>query len=121
MIRRALLTLLVTAVAFAVAAAVIPGFEVPGGVLQLLWVALLFGLVNSLLGPILRLLSLPLTALTLGLFALVVDGALLAVTAWLSDSLEVGGFLGTVAAALVIAIVMAVLQFLLRPVSRARR
>lgn len=57
-----------------------------------LWVALLFALVNSVLGPVVRLLSLPFVVLTLGLFLLVINAVLLAVTAGLSDRLQVQGF-----------------------------
>jgi putative membrane protein len=113
MVRQAIIVWAVLAVAVGVAAAIVPGIEVEGGFFTLLWVALLFGLVNAILGPILHLLSAPLTIITLGLFALVVNGVLLATTAGLSDNLDVGGFLGTILGALVISIVTAVLGWLL--------
>lgn len=119
MVRRLLITWLVIAVGIALAAAIVPDIEVHGGFATYLWVALLFGLVNAILGPILHLLSLPLTVITLGLFALVVNGVLLAITAGLSNDLDVGGFLGTIVGALIISVVTATLHFLLRPVSRA--
>ena len=100
-----------TAVALAVAAALVPSVDIDGGVGTLLWVALLFGLVNGLIGPLLRLISLPLTLVTFGLFGLVINGALLAITAGLSDALDVGGFLSTIVAAVVISVVAAVLGF----------
>jgi putative membrane protein len=118
MLRRLLITWLVVAVGIALAAAIVPGIEVHGGVGTLLWVAFLFGLVNAILGPILHLLSLPLTVLTLGLFALVVNGLLLAITAGLTNDLDVGGFLGTIVGALIISIVTATMDFMLRPRSR---
>jgi putative membrane protein len=59
-----------------------------------LWIALIFALVNAVVGPILRLLSLPFVLLTLGLFLLVVNAALLGITAALTDRLQVDG-LGT--------------------------
>ena len=55
--------------------------------------------------------SLPLTLMTFGLFGLVINGVLLAITAGLTDSLDVGGFFATILAALVISIVTAVLLF----------
>jgi len=119
MVRRLLITWLVIAVGIAVAAAIVPDIEVHGGFMTYLWVALLFGLVNAILGPILHLLSLPLTLLTLGLFAFVVNGVLLAITAGISDKLDVGGFLGTILGALIISVVTAVLHFLLRPATRS--
>jgi putative membrane protein len=100
-----------TAVALAVAGALIPSVDIDGGVGTLLWVALLFGLVNGLIGPLLRLISLPLTIVTFGLFGLVINGALLAITAGLSDALDVGGFLATIVAAVIISVVTAVLGF----------
>lgn len=93
------------------AAALIPSVDFDGGLLALLGLALLFGLVNALVGPILRLVSLPLTMLTFGLFALVVNAALLGITAGLSDSLDVGGFFSAVVAAIVISLLTGVLAF----------
>ena len=89
----------------------VPSVEIDGGVLPLLGVALLFGLVNALVGPLLRLIALPITVLTFGLFALVVNAALLALTAGLSDSLDVGGFLACVVAALLISLLSGLLTF----------
>jgi putative membrane protein len=103
LIRWAVLT-----VAVWLAAAVVPGVHVHGGVLTYVWVALLFGLVNAILGPFLRLLALPFTLLTLGLFALVVNGVLVAITAGLSSKLDVGGFFSAFLAALVISLVSTV-------------
>lgn len=108
-----LLRWLFIAGALATAAALVPGVEISGGVLGLLGVAALFGIVNAVIGPVLRLLSLPLTVITVGLFALVVNGVLLALTAWLSASLDVGGFLQAVLAAVVISAVSALAQFML--------
>jgi putative membrane protein len=103
----------VLAAALAITAAVVPSVDINGGFFTVLWVALLFGLVNAVLGPILQLISLPLTILTLGLFALVVNGALLAITAGLSDSLDVGGFGAAVLGALLISVVTVALRFLI--------
>ena len=93
-----------------VAAYVVPGVDVNGGVLTYVWVALLFGLVNAFLGPILRLVTLPFTLITLGLFSLVVNGILVAITAGLSSKLDVGGFFSAFLAALVISLISTVLN-----------
>ena len=69
-----------------------------------LWVALLFALVNSIVGPVIRLLSLPFVVLTLGLFLLVVNAALLGLTAALSDRFTVDGFVPAVLGGLLIAV-----------------
>jgi putative membrane protein len=95
--------------AIALAAAVLPGFEVEEGVLGYVVVALVFGLVNAVIGPIARLLTLPITLMTLGLFALVVNGAMLALAAWITPLIELDDFGSAMVAALVISIFSAIL------------
>ena len=77
--------------------------------------SLVFGLVDALLGPILRLLTLPLTVITLGLFTLVVNTVLLFVASGISNALSVGGFFATMLAALLVTVVSTVLGWVLRP------
>jgi len=67
--------------------------------------ALAWGLVNAFLGPIARLISLPITVLTFGLFALVVNGALFGITAWLVDALSVDNFVWAILGALMVPVV----------------
>ena len=100
----------ILAVAVGVTAALLDSIDVEGGVLGLIWVAALFGLVNALIGTILRILTLPLTIMTLGLFALVLNGVLLAITAGVSDVLSVGGFWSTIWAAFLISVFSALLS-----------
>ena len=90
---------------------VLPGLRVqpnPNGPLgefgTYLWIALIFGLVNAIVGPVLRLLSLPFVLLTLGLFLLVINAALLGLTAALSDRLTIDGFGTAVIGGLILAI-----------------
>jgi putative membrane protein len=111
MFKQLIVVWLVVAASIAITAALIPSVEIEGGVVSLLGVALLFGLVNALVGPLLRLISLPLTMVTLGLFGLVINAALLGITAGLTDALDVGGFFATMLAAVVISAVTAVLVF----------
>lgn len=118
MLKKLLLRWAILAVAVGLAAAIVPGVDIHGGIGTTLWVALLFGLVNAVLGPFLRLLALPFTLLTLGLFALVVNAVLVAITAGLSDKLDVGGFFSAFLAALVISLVSAVAN---RAVGKRRR
>jgi putative membrane protein len=92
MLLRAALRILVLAAIMGIVARIVPGIHVYGGFGTYLWVAFLFAIVNMILGPVLRLLSLPLIVLTLGLFLLVVNAALLAITAGLSSKLDVDGF-----------------------------
>ena len=91
---------------------VLPGLDVvpnPDGQLgafgTYLWIGLLFGVVNAVVGPILRLLSLPFVVLTLGLFLLVVNAALLGLTALLTDRLTVDGFGTALIGGLILAVV----------------
>ena len=100
------------AAAFMVTEWLMDSVEVDGGIGTTLWVAALFGLINGLIGPILRLLSIPLLLVTFGLFSLVINAALLAITAGLSDNLDVGGFFSVVGAAVVISVVSAALNWI---------
>jgi len=70
-----------------------------------LWIGLIFGVVNAIVGPVLRLLSLPFVVLTLGLFLLVINAALLGLTAALSDRLSVDGFGTALIGGLILALV----------------
>lgn len=110
MLQKLLLRWAVLTLAVWLAAYVVPGVDVAGGFWTYVWVALLFGLVNAIIGPILRLIALPFTLVTLGLFALVVNGVLVAITAGLSDKFQVGGFFAAFLAALVISLVSMVLN-----------
>ncbi len=90
---------------------VLPGLDVvpnPEGPLgefgTYLWIALIFGVVNAIVGPVLRLLSLPFVLLTLGLFLLVVNAALLGLTAALTDRLAIDGIGTAVIGGLVLAV-----------------
>ncbi|MGA4840861.1 phage holin family protein [Streptomyces sp. G45] len=77
--------------------------------LTLLVVALLFGLVNSLVKPVVQVLTFPLFILTLGLITLVVNALMLLLTSWLADKLDVSfhveGFWTAVLGGLIISIV----------------
>ena len=77
---------------------VLPGLNVlpnPDGPLgeygTYLWIGLIFGVVNAVVGSVLRLLSLPFVVLTLGLFLVVINAALLGLTAALTDRLTIDG------------------------------
>src|SRR5690242_2943532 len=98
------------AIAIWVATALVPGVHVYGGVGTYLWIAVLFGVVNAVVGTILRLLTLPLILLTLGLMSFAITVAMLALTASLSSKLDIDGFWSAVGAALIVAIVSAVIE-----------
>jgi putative membrane protein len=104
MVIKLLIRLVVLALIIGLVAEIVPGIHVHGGFGSLLGIALLFSLVNLIIGPILRLLSLPFIVLTLGLFLLVIDAALLGLTASLTSHLDVDGFWYAVLGGLLIAI-----------------
>ncbi len=113
---RFLLRLLINAAALWVAIKLLPGIRFEGSWLTLFGVALVFGIVNAFLGTILKLLSLPVIFLTLGLFALVINGFLLWLTGRLSTALglqfQVDGCWTSILGALIISIVSALLSTL---------
>ena len=108
-----LLAWLVIAAAVVVAAWIVPGVDVEGGFWSILLVAAVLALVNVILGTILRIFTFPLIVLTLGLFSIVINMIVLWVTTLLTDRLEIDGFWAYFFAALVIAVVTALLSFLL--------
>ena len=76
---------------------------------QFLLVAVIFSLVNTFIKPILRIITLPITAVTLGLFLIVINALMLLLTGWISDQLDLGfnvnGFVPALLGAIVISIV----------------
>ena len=93
-----------------IATLVVPGITVAGGVTTYLWVALLFGLINSVFGSIIKVLTFPVSIVTFGLFLLVVNAAMLSLTARWSEKLEVDSFWSAVFASVIIIIVTSVLS-----------
>lgn len=91
-----------TAAALWLAAWIVPGIDLSDNIGTILWVALIFGLVNMFIKPVVKLLTLPMLLITLGLFAFVINAALLWLTAWLTDGLTVDGFLAALLGSLVI-------------------
>ena len=70
----------INAVALYVAVMIVPGIHFGGEWTDLLWVALIFGLLNAVLRPLLKLLTLPLIILTLGLFTILINAVMLLLT-----------------------------------------
>jgi putative membrane protein len=101
--------LLVNAFALAAAAWMVGGIELSGGYGETLIVALIFGILNALLKPLLFFFSLPFVLITFGLFALVVNGAMLLITAGLTDYLTVSGLGSAILGSIVISFVTMVL------------
>ena len=98
-----ILRILVVALGLWLAAELVPGIEVKGTA-TLLGAALLLGLVNAVARPLLVLLTLPFTILTLGLFLLVINAATLALVAWAFDDFTIAGFWPAVFGAMVVSV-----------------
>jgi len=93
-----------------IATLVVPGITVAGGVTTYLWVALLFGLINSVFGSIIKVLTFPVSIVTFGLFLLVVNAAMLSLTARWSEKLEVTGFWSALFASLIISVITTIFK-----------
>jgi putative membrane protein len=109
--------LLINAAALYVAVLLVPNldfaFEPEGAWLKFLLVALIFGLVNTFLKPILRILTLPITIMTMGLFLVILNALLLMLTGAISNELSLGLTVGDFFAALLGAIVISIVGFVL--------
>jgi putative membrane protein len=85
-----------TALTFAIVAYFLPQIDFGGDVVSLLILAVIAGLINGLVKPILRIFALPLTIMTMGLFGIVINAVLLLALAWISGQVgldfTVGGF-----------------------------
>lgn len=127
-----LLRTIVTAASFWVALWILPGMDLTtdaGGtpdtgesVIALLIVSVVFGLINAIIRPIVNLLSLPITCLTLGLFTIVINAAMLELTVWATSFLPVhvtidSFFWTTILAALIIAVVSTIVNRLIASVA----
>ena len=105
---------LTTAVGIGAAAYLLPGIEVDGPRAAVLG-ALVLGLINVTLRPIVLLLTLPLTVLSLGFFALIVNGAMLALAARWVTGVHVASFGSAVLGSIVISLVGGLLNWWLHP------
>lgn len=105
-----LLKVVIGAAALWVAVQIVPGLTFDGSIAALLGVALILGVINAVVRPILTVLSLPLVVLTLGLFLLVVNAVALWLAIGVSDALDLGlasdGFGSTFLGALVVSLVV---------------
>lgn len=126
---RFILRWVINAAALFAAIAILPGIELLPGAswLSLIWLALIFGLVNALIRPLLKLLTCPLIMLTLGLFVLVINTLMFALTGWIGNQFGVGfilaepwfwnAFLG----ALIVSLISLVLTGVLKDELKKRR
>ena len=106
-------TLLVTALSLLIVARLSIGVEINGAATALI-AALVLGLLNAVLRPVLGFIFFPLTILTLGLFALVLNALVLWLTALLVDGFRVRGFLSALLASVLISLLNAVILWCCR-------
>lgn len=124
---RLIVRLIINALALWIAIELVPGLTFEGSNISLLIIALIFGLVNALVRPIIILLTCPLVVLTLGLFILVVNTIMLSLTIWLSGpevfdlGLMSSSFGATFLGALIISVVSGVMTGLLKDEREERR
>lgn len=137
--KRFLVKVVITAVAFWLTTLVIglfsddPGISItafpPGGTLEfiltLLLVALIFGLVNGIIGNFIRVVAFPIYILTLGLIALVVNSLLLLLVSWISSllgfGLHIDGFWWGVLVAIVLGLISLILGLFARPITNENK
>lgn len=109
----------INAVAIVVAVKAIDGIEFAGRWWQMLILGAVFGIVNSLIRPVVRFLSYPIIVFTLGIFTLIINAAMLLLTSLISQFLDLGlmvkGFFPALLGAFVVSVVSTALSWLIRP------
>ena len=122
-----ILRLLINAIALYLAVLIVPGIDLGTNMVSLLWLALIFGIVNALFRPLLKFLTCPLIILTLGLFTLVINtflfwltsviGQSFGIALTISDPVWWNAFLG----GLIVSIVSVIMTLILKDELKSRR
>jgi putative membrane protein len=107
-----------TGLGLLVAVSIVPGLNFGGSAGQFLVLALIFGLVNAVIRPILKLLSCPLVLLTLGLFVLIINALMLYITQALAQSVGIAFAVDNFGSALIGAIVISIVSVIANSVIR---
>lgn len=116
---RLLLNWILSALAVWIVAQIVPGISVHGAVAALI-AALVIGFVNATIGAVLKILTFPLTMVTLGLFWFVINALMLKLASALVPGFEVRGFLAAFLGAILLSLVSSMLHWLFKP-ARARQ
>lgn len=115
----------INAIALYVAVQFVAGIDFQGEWTGLLWLALIIGLLNALVRPILKLLTFPLIILTLGLFTVVINTIVLMLTSSIGQAFNLGltvdGFWPALLGSIVISLVSVVLSLLVRDELKGKR
>ncbi len=96
-----LIRMVISAMGLWIASELVPGMEITG-MGTLVAAAFLLGIVNAVVRPLIVILTFPITIVTLGLFLLVINAAMLGLVAWLLDGFMLDGFLAAVAGSVVV-------------------
>lgn len=116
-INRLIIRLIVNACALYVAAWAVPGIQLEGWK-AILMAALIFGIVNALIKPLVSVLSCLIQAITLGLFTLVINAGMLYLTAWFARMLDLHFNIENFWSALIAAIIIGIISFVLTKILR---
>lgn len=115
----------INAIALFAAVSLVSGITLQGGWTSILWLALIFGLINAFLRPLLKLLTCPLIFLTLGLFTLLINTFLFWLTGQIGQSFGVGftvdGFWPAFLGGLIVTVVSVIMSLILKDELKARR
>jgi putative membrane protein len=115
----------INAVGLYVAVLIVPGIEYRGDWTGVLWLALISGLLNALVRPLLKVLTCPLIILTLGFFTLVINTGMLMLTSWIGQALGIGltvdGFWTALLGSFVISIVSVIMSVIFRDELKGRK
>jgi putative membrane protein len=112
-----LIRTLIVALGLWIASAIVPGMAIRG-VGTLLLAALLLGVVNAVIRPIVVFLTFPITIVTLGFFLLVINGLMLALVAALLDGFHLSGLLSAIAGSVVVSITGWIASWYVGPTGR---
>ena len=96
-----LIRMFISAMGLWIASELVPGMEITG-MGTLVAAAFLLGIVNAVVRPLIVILTFPITIVTLGLFLLVINAAMLGLVAWLLDGFMLSGFFSAIAGSLVV-------------------
>lgn len=125
---RLLIALLVNTLAIIITAYLVPGFTIEGfssvtgltmdGIKTAVIAAIVLGVINTFIKPVLVLLTIPLTIVTLGLFIFVINAVILWIAAGIVPGMHIAGFWTAIIAALVLSVVSTILSLLTKGVGR---
>ncbi|OGE42823.1 hypothetical protein A3B45_01115 [Candidatus Daviesbacteria bacterium RIFCSPLOWO2_01_FULL_39_12] len=114
---RLLIALVINALAFLLTAYIVPGFKVDNFTSAILS-AIVLGVVNTFIKPVLSFVTAPLTIITLGLFAFVVNAVVLFIVAWVVPGFDVDGWLPAILGGIVLAVVSTVISSALKDLGK---